>query len=441
MGFWQALWDKQLRVLTKNAGVLLGGSAANAVLALLAVALTARALVPAHFGALVVIQSLVNTVNVSVNFQSWQALIKHGAEHLAAGDRRGLEELVKYTVVLDGVTALLGTLVAIVVVQLVGHWAGWQAEVIGLATLYCVVVLFDLSGTPIGVLRLFDEFRLYALFEVVTGLVRFFGVLVAWAWGADLAGFVLVWMSTQVAGSLALIWMGQRTLSKRGYGDWWRAKVRHRREVVRFMVYTNLKGSAGVPTKYLDVFLVSAVVSLEAAGVYKVLTQVAQIFTRLGNPIYQAAYPQFAQLIAAGKDRKAVATAMRSGLVILGLMILVGVVVVPSSSWWLPMIMGDGYPIAAGAVYLFLSTMALSTVFISLTPLITAMGRVREAFIITLMANAIFVPALWGLGLTFGLWGVVFAWGIQIGVAVLLKLAVVGVHLRGGSSDRDVSVT
>ena len=77
-------WFKEdsFRLLFKNAGTLLSGNMIAWILGLITFAITARILGPTQFGIFVLITTYVTIVDKILNFQSWQALIKYGAEVL-----------------------------------------------------------------------------------------------------------------------------------------------------------------------------------------------------------------------------------------------------------------------------------------------------------------------------------------------------------------------
>ncbi len=74
--------DEGFRLLFKNAGTLLSGNMIAWILGLITFAITARILGPTQFGIFVLITTYVTIVDKILNFQSWQALIKYGAEVL-----------------------------------------------------------------------------------------------------------------------------------------------------------------------------------------------------------------------------------------------------------------------------------------------------------------------------------------------------------------------
>ncbi len=107
------LQDDILRHLLKNAGTLLSGNVTAAILGFISLSIAARALGRSQLGVLALIQAYVMVVDRLVNFQSWQALIKYGAESMVQKDSGKLAGFVKLSTILDASSALIGSGIAV----------------------------------------------------------------------------------------------------------------------------------------------------------------------------------------------------------------------------------------------------------------------------------------------------------------------------------------
>ena len=153
------LKDDLLTRLFKNAAVLFGGNMLASLLGFASLALTARALGVERFGFLVLITTYVAIVDNLVNFQSWQAIIKYGADALEQIHEEDFKSLIKIGFLLDATTAVLATILAASGAWFVGQWRGWDEEIVIMAAMYSFTILFHISGTPTAILRLFDKFN------------------------------------------------------------------------------------------------------------------------------------------------------------------------------------------------------------------------------------------------------------------------------------------
>src|SRR3546814_20878139 len=114
-----------------------------------------------------------------VSLQSWHALIKHGADAIAAQLTDELKRLLMLGLRVDMVAAFVGTMIAVAAAHIVARWFGWTDETILMATVYSVVILLHVSGMPTAVLRLFDRFQLFHWPQFVASPFTLVGVTVA----------------------------------------------------------------------------------------------------------------------------------------------------------------------------------------------------------------------------------------------------------------------
>ena len=152
--------DGLLGRIFRNAGMLMSGRAASGAFGLITLGLMARGLGPEVFGIVVLVQTYAFVVTGLTTFQSWQALIKYGAEYVQRRDFRGFHALVRFTTLLDVLGVVAGTAVAVVAIPWVGPHLNWTADVMADAQLYCLVILFSVVATPTGILRLQNRFDL-----------------------------------------------------------------------------------------------------------------------------------------------------------------------------------------------------------------------------------------------------------------------------------------
>jgi O-antigen/teichoic acid export membrane protein len=422
--------DRLFRQLFKNVGVLVSGDAVSSLFGLGTLALTTRALGARQFGVLVLIQTYVAIVDRLVNFQSWQALIKYGAAALEQERSDDFKGMITLGTMLDAAGAVLGTVIAAAVACNFGHWLGWDDETQRLATIYSCVILCNLSGTPTGITRLFDEFKVFAAQRVLVEGLKIIAVLVAYLSGAGFWVFVVIWMAGDGLKNLFLLFMAHRILYRRRVSTWWRCRIKDWRPFLAFNCWSNLTSTLDIPVKQLDVFIVSTVVSFEAVGVYKIIKQVSQVLSKVGDPFYQAIYPQFAVLVANAQAMRAVKMAVKLGLLLLAVSVPLVSLMAASSPWWLGMIFGKAFAVQWLVLTAYLVVQTFALVCQGIHPLFVAMGYVRKNLFILALANGCFVLAAWQLGQREGLIGIVYALGIQFGMVVAMKTITIWRGLR-----------
>jgi len=390
-----------LRRLLTNASYLLGSRVLRDAMGLVALALAARVLGPEAFGVLVLVQTYVMTLDWLVNFQSWQALVKYGSDLDAPGDGAAMKGLLRVSLALDGGSAVLGAAIGVAGAGLVGAWWGWSESTIACARLYSLVIVLNLSGTATGLLRLENRFGLLAVQGVVAAAIKLIGVLYAVAHELSLEAFILVWLLTDTAGYLAMLGCAAWVYRGRGYGrlraDAPGAVLERHRGIIRFFLTTNWHGTVRMASKEIDVLVVGVVLGSRAVGLFKVVKQMASILARVGDPLYQAVYPELARLWSA--DRRGEFRRLLDRSVWIG--------AAPAAASWLlflalgrpaiALVLGDDYIGVFGVTLVYLMAVGISVATFAYHPSMLSMGRPGESFRILVGATVLYLCLLWPL--------------------------------------------
>lgn len=424
--------DNLMKKLLKNASILLSGNVIVQIFGLLSLVLTTRLLGAELFGVLVVIQTYVQIFDRLFNFQSWQALIKYGVEALEENDTEEFKGYIKFGTILDLSTAFVATILALISVHFFGPLLGLNPEQVFIAALYSGTIFFQLKGTPTAILRIFDKFKMFAYQEVISSIIKLLGIIVATLLHADILIVALVWMITDVVGYLLLLFLGHYVLYCQNIGKWWKSKIKNGKDIFRFTWWTNLTSALDLPVKQFDMIIVSSVISFEAVSIYKVFKQVSNIIGKFADPIYQAIYPQLVELIANNKLKKAYNFALKSGLLISGILSPIILIVVVLSPYWLDVIFGEIYATAWWILGIYLVLRLISVTFICIHPLFVAMGYVKKNITILFFTNLLYVVSSIVLGYSIGLLGIVLAYGVQFLSVVLWKIY----HIRSNTLKR-----
>jgi O-antigen/teichoic acid export membrane protein len=291
--------DDLLRRMLRNASYLLSGTAGASFLALVALALTARALGPEALGVLALIQAYIGMVD-RARIECWPALIKYGAESLEHGGRDDFKSLMKFGFLLDIGSALFATVVAVAGVFVAGWWFDWAPETVEMAGLFSLSIIFRTSSMPQAVLRLFNRFWLDAAQDIATGLVRVLLVAIAYMAEAGLWTFVLITLGAQILNSLVLTIAGWVVLWREGYRGVMASSCKGITQrcprIWSFIWSLNAGNIARRSTRELDLLFVGGLLGPAAASLYHVSKKLGEILVLAAIPIQQAVYPELARL-------------------------------------------------------------------------------------------------------------------------------------------------
>lgn len=344
------------------------------------------------------ITTYVGIVDKLVNFQTWQAIIKYGADALEQKSDEDFRSLVKFGFILDCFTALLGTIIAASAAWFVGQWRGWDQQLVIMATIYSVTILFHIQGTPMAILRLFDKFNKVAYQHVIASAIKLAGVIIAFFSGAGLWAFLIVWAVVDILGKLLLVSLAYNELVLQKYHDFMNATTRNIGRkfsgIWGFVWTTNINSSIRMTSRELDIMIIAALLSPAAVGLYKIAKQFSLVIQKTIDPLYQSIFPELAKLYARGEIKGFVRFGIRSSLVAGIFAFSVWLFFYFFGEMVLLHILGDEYLKAMEVMLWYMMANVVAAAAFPLQPAMLSMGRPHTTLWVHLAATVIYFIAL-----------------------------------------------
>jgi O-antigen/teichoic acid export membrane protein len=420
------------RVLA-NAGKLLGGRAVNAVLSLGYTAVAARSLGVSGLGVLVMIHAFAQLLGDVVKFQSWQTVLQYGAEPLAQGRTDELQRVVRFTVLLDLVSGLIGVAIGVIAALAFGSRLGWGAAQAPMAAAYALSVMFITAAAPLGVLRLLDRFDVLAGQAAVISLVRLAGCALGYVMHADLAFFLAVWALGTVAGFVLLALAAWRELERRDLlqGFRWRGPVRIQAPGVwRFAWATNLNATLGVAFTHLVTLMVGGLLGPTDAALWRIGRQVADAIAKPVRLLIPALYPELVRLRAEQREKTMWILTGRITLAASGVGLLLLAFSTLAGAPLLRLVMGAGFAAAAGIMTWQVAAAVVNLVSLPLEPMVISLGHAGATVRVRVVVAAVYAAALPWL---VGRYGLEAAGAALVAASVAIALGMLGLLLRSRS--------
>lgn len=414
--------EESFRKLIRNSGTLLIGETGASIINIFSLIVLLKVLDAADYGILVLVQTYTITIDQLINFQSWQAFIKFGAEELATNNFKKFQNLIRQGTFIDFGTAVLGTVIAFLCVDSVGNFLGWNSEVILFSKIYSLSILFHFSGIPTGVLRIFNYYRIFSFQKIFVALIKLIGIIISYFLSYNLLTIIFIYLVADIIGHLFLTVFSYIVLWKKGLKNWWKGRTIFSKQFISFTVWTNLSTAITIPSKQLDVFIVSSALSIEIVGVYKVIKQVSSLLSRLVSPLYQSIYPEFATIIANKKFNKAIKTSIKVSIILAAIVAPIVLIISVTSPIWLNLFFGEIFRKSWVAFVVFFVYVGLDAISSPIHPLFNAFGYVKQKFLIMTVGNLMYLPIAWLLGHSYGLIGIVNAYGVQLMIITLSKI-------------------
>ena len=392
-----------LRRALANAGLLLTGKVAAGVMQLATFALAARGLGLVEFGLFSMLLAQIQLLTGLAAFQSNQAVIRYGVDHLRDGNVAAFQSLVKAGTILDFGAALIAMMAALLLAPPIGQWLGWDARLILAAQLIAPLALTNAIATPKGMLRLFGRFDLLTKHVAVTPAARLVGVGIAFAVGGALPLYLALWLLAGLVGALVALALGWREAARRALLTGFDLRMRRlgadNPGIWRFSILSNLHSSVLLIPSQLSTFLVGALLNPAAAGLFKVARELG---TGLAKPIdllNQSVYPDVARLVAGGEWARLRRTVIHSGMIAAAAGGIITLLILVLGRPLIVLVFGPEYLLALPVLALISIATTIAVAVFAIDPALYAFGRPSAPLLTAVVANLVFVAILvWRLG-------------------------------------------
>lgn len=397
--------------LRRNMGVLLSGGAATTLLGVLTLALNARALDPALLGVLALVQSYVIIVGRIFSFDTWQGLIRFGADAEARGDTARLRAIVNFAILFDAGSALAAGTVGLALLFLFRGLTDFPPDYIQAAAVYTASLFFQLAGAPIGIMRLFNKFQWQTGIAVGEGAAKLAAAAILFALEAPVTAYIYAYGGILVAAGLVRIAVSLRLLA----AATGRLAFSRRdelsaiaRQFVTFSAGSWITGTLNVTRRDGTTLVVAALLGPAGAGYYAVAQRIVTPIRDVADMLRQALFPDLSRLVAQEQHDKVAALLKRVLLYTmpLALLTLLGTTILGELAIWI--IAGPGYERAYWILVALGTACCLYLCMPALSSLVILYAGMR---IYTLAAVA--AAAVWALLFTLPM----LRWGID-GAAV-----------------------
>jgi O-antigen/teichoic acid export membrane protein len=436
---WQTLQDPPTsNWLTplRSAGVLLMGKTTQGVLSIAYMALAARALGVADFGILIILNGLVVAVSEVARFDSWQVVLRYGTKPFEASDQARLHEVLKFTLLLDAIGALIGIAVVLAGLAAAMHVFAVPAELQWPARIFSLSVFFLIStGGANGVLRLVDRFDLIAWQTTIAPVIRLAGTLLLFIAGADLEAFLWLWLGATAAGRSVLHVLAWYQLHRRGllggFGTNLRTPLASDGAVWRFAFGTSANATLAVVDKHAGMLGVGWLIGPAASGFYRVALNLADLLIKPSRAfLIPAIYPELARLTARDHVEARERMVWRTLLVASGASIAVLAILILFGESIIALVFGPGFGEAYGVMVFLALAGAINICIFPLEPLLVSVGRVRATVVARLISVSIYLVLLYSLVLQIGLTGAGIASCVYAAIRAVMLAWLARTHLR-----------
>lgn len=404
-------WSKLIR----NVTTVIVGNGGSSIINFVVTCVMIRTVGNTDYGVFLLALQYMNLIDCIVNFQSWAGVIKYGSEAIVEKREDKLAAIFKSGFIIDIATAGLGSIIALLILPTVANFMHWDSNLVLLAALFSVEILFHLEGTSIGILRLYDKFNLTAIQSIISAILKL--TLIGGYFllgGRSLIVITVLYVITDIFKHMLLVFYALRVLHEdMGIRKVVKSNLKlNDDKFIKYTIWNNFCYTVDVPVKYFDVFIIS-LISVDMVAIYKVFKQIIQILSMLINPISQAILPQFSELVAQNRTAEALRKVLKLRNVILGCgtIAVVGSLLFgkPIFTW----ILGPEY----GENLLLFEALFVVQIFLmsytAIHPFFAALGVPRIDFMFTGITNLMYMLVTFVTVKTIGVYSIILAMAVQ----------------------------
>lgn len=291
----------------RNFGKLFRGQSVAAVLELLSVGLLARTLTPVYLGHIVLIQSYVLIIRGLLNFKLFEVIVRFGVPLLEADNEQGFKQLLRLTLLIDFLTSVISTAVAVAAAPLIGRILGWDGQLVSTTMVYSIVLLSFGFGTAKGVLRLFDRHDVLGNQLMLGPVLRLSGVLVVMALNPTVFAFAMSLLFATATGNIYLIVRGwvelRHQVGRIGVKGpslrTWRGQFPG---LDKFLVIVYWQANVDLLPKQISILLAGTFLGPAGAGLLRLARETTKVLSKPGALVRQVLFPDMVRMWVRGAE-------------------------------------------------------------------------------------------------------------------------------------------
>ncbi|MDB5447983.1 MAG: rane protein [Phenylobacterium sp.] len=388
-----------VRRIYRNLGRLVSGKAGAGVISLVYMLIAVRALGPRDYGVLVLVHTFAITVGGIIEFPGWHAVVRYGARALEDDDESRLLRLLRFAALVEAAGGLCSVVTAAVLGPWLGPRLGWSPTAVAFALPYSLAVLATIRATPAGYLQLVGRFDLLGAHVLVSPVLRLLGAALLAVFGGGLRGFLIVWLVAALAEwasmwALGLAVARSRLKGRRLLGSA-RGAVAENPGIWRFMIAANADLTLSDLAPRITPLAVGWILGPTAAGLYAVAQRATAIISQPAQLLGQAAYAEFARLVAGGGRGRPIREALvRSVAVALAVAVPALAIIALAAHPLAALIGGQAFRQAGDVMFLLAAARAILLVGPPASSALVALGRPGLSVTANLVSSVALLPLL-----------------------------------------------
>lgn len=371
--------DYSLINVVKNSSWLLSANIVALGIDFIHTLVIARWLGVKDYGMLALIVTYAVIINQLIDFRAGETVTKYVSEFWANNEKEKALSTIKLCYLIDISTGILAFLIVVSSSYYAAKYIIHSPDIYSLIILYSASLLFSTAnGTSMAILRVFDKFRWLSTYFIATKLTKLVLVITFILLGYGITGVITAYILTELCGGIAVS-VSAVSVIKNTLRTTEKAKIsiiRDRlREIMKFLVNTNLNETATLFTTNIDVMLLGHFRNPTEVGFYRLAKNIVSLIGTIIDPFYQAIYPALSKMWISKQINEFKRLIYKVTLLMSCLVLPVIIFIFLFTPYIIEWTVGHSFISAVSSVRIMLLGISIASIFFWCRPALLALGK------------------------------------------------------------------
>ena len=425
MRIFYLLKDKFLNSnIAKNFIIVFLGDGISSVLTLLNLSIMIKVLGLSNSSLVNLVIAYVLVFDTIFNFQSFNSIIKFLPGALLKKDYVKVKSYLQQGFILDVVTAIISFAASNIFIEAVSKFLNWDYNIISLVRLYSFFIIFNLTGTCIGIIRVFNKFKYSSYINIFVNSLKFIFYLLSFIINVNMWYFISIELVFCLINTILLFIVVKKVLISNNLIGIFKNKIVWDKEFLKFNFYCNFMTTLDVPISHLTPFLINSFVGIEFISIYKIIEKIGGIVAKVTSPIFNIIYPEISTKISEEKNKEAVSLVKKLFFIIILFGASVTVFLGLTYKLWIGILIMDGEKYIVNILF-YIIFVVVKFSFVGVYPLFISLGYIKYNVSIVVVANLIYLMVIPFFSSKFNINGVIISQFIQVFIVIFMQVLII----------------
>ena len=422
--------------IVKNAFIMFSGQTIASVIGFLNTFLVLKAIGLEGNGIIAIAANYAGMFNGLFNFQSYNAMIKFGADALEKNDMPQFKKYLKQAVLQDVLTAILAFVVGYICIDYVSDFFNWDSQMVSYIKLYLLIIPFNISGSINALIRLNNDFVVGAKIGIQMTLVKTMLLLIGIVAKCNFTYYIILEIIMSIISSSLYIKSAIKYLKLNNCTDFLKVKIGFDKEFTMFNIYNNIVSTLDMPTGQITTLIINKLLGVSEVGVYNVIAKFGTLVTQVTGPLTQSLFPELSKIVAKDDEKGAFIIVKKIFLYTMGGGVSVALFTIISYKLWLGLFIPSTFENGAlMSIYVMYITITSAVAGIHL--LFVCLNLVRYNVPIVIACNTVYLGLLYILAIKFRLFGIIIALILQAIMVATIKYIIMKRTIKHDGNEED----